>query len=362
MSDRTLTIARDVPLAPRCTLEVGGRASHFVEVDGEDHVREALAWADERSLGVEVLGGGSNVLIADRGLDALVMRVRSGEIRSLGGGVVDVAAGVTWDDLVAWTVREDLAGLECLSGIPGDVGAAPMQNVGAYGQEVGETIERVVTVSRRTGERVEMSAAECDFGYRDSVFKREAAGEHVITEVRFRLQPGGAPTIRYPELERAVLEQRGERTLASVRETVIALRRRKSMVLDPQDDNRRSAGSFFVNPVLDDDALKRTRAQVRDALGESVAMPSYPAEGGTKIPAAWLIERAGFVKGTTCGHVGISTNHSLAIINRGGASALELVAFATEVRATVRERFAVELHPEPRLLGFRAEETAALVG
>ena len=207
-----------------------------------------------------------------------------------------------------------------------------------------------------------MSAADCAFGYRDSVFKHEGAGAHVITEVRFRLRPGEGPTIRYPELERAVVEQRGESTLASVRSTVIALRRRKSMVLDPQDDNRRSAGSFFVNPVLDDDALAVTRARVREALGDDVTMPSFPADGGTKIPAAWLIERAGLTKGTTRGRVGISSNHSLALVNRGGATASELVAFASEVRATVRERFAVTLDPEPRLLGFRPEETAALVG
>ena len=362
MNDGKLIIARDVPLAPKCTLEVGGCAAYFAEVRGERRVREALAWADERSLGVEVLGGGSNVLIADRGLDDLVIRVRADRIVDLGGGVVDVAAGVVWDDLVAWAGRHDLAGLECLSGIPGDVGAAPMQNVGAYGQEVGETIERVVTVSRRTGERVELSAADCGFGYRDSVFKHEAAGEHVITEVRFRLRPGEKPTIRYPELERAVVERQGVASLASVRSTVIALRRRKSMVLDPDDRNRRSAGSFFVNPVLDDKALEVTRECVRDELGDDVTMPTYPAEGGTKVPAAWLIERAGLVKGTTRGRVGISSNHSLAIINRGGAKASELVAFATEVRTVVRERFAVTLHPEPRLLGFRPEETAALVG
>lgn len=362
VSDGSLRIARDVPLSDRCTLGVGGRAAYLVEVSTQEQVREALAWAEARSLGIEILGGGSNVLIADRGLDALVVRVRATRIDAAGGGVVDVGAGVAWDDLVAWAVAQDLAGLECLSGIPGDVGAAPMQNVGAYGQEVGETIERVVAVSRRTGERVEMSAADCRFGYRDSVFKHEAAGAYVVTEVRFRLRPGAGPTIRYPELERAVMEQRGEATLASVRKTVIALRRRKSMVLDPEDPNRRSAGSFFVNPVLDDHALSVTRARVQEVLGDAAAMPAYPADGGTKIPAAWLIERAGLVKGTTRGNVGISTNHSLAIVNRGGATARELVAFASEVRETVRERFAVTLDPEPRLMGFEAEEVAGLVG
>ena len=362
MTQDSLTILQDVPLAPRCTLEVGGCASHLVEVTGEDEVRQALRWAEERSLGVEVLGGGSNVLIADRGLDALVIRVRASGITERGDGVVDVGAGVSWDELVGWSVSRGLAGIECLSGIPGDVGAAPMQNVGAYGQEVSETIERVVAVSRRTGDRVELSGAECAFGYRDSVFKHEAAGRYVITEVRFRLRPSDRPTIRYPELERAVREARGEPTLASVRDTVIALRRRKSMVLDPDDVNRRSAGSFFVNPILDDEALEVARARAREELGDEVAIPTYPAEGGTKVPAAWLIERAGWGKGTTRGRVGISTKHSLAIVNRGGATAAELVGFASEVRAAVREKFSVALLPEPRLLGFRPEETAALVG
>jgi len=358
----SLSIARDVPLASRCTLEVGGAARFFVEVADEEQVRAALDWAADRELDVAVLGGGSNVLIADRGLDALVLRVRAAGIEERGSGIVDVGAGVAWDSFVAWAVSCGYAGIECLSGIPGDVGAAPMQNVGAYGQEVGETIERVTAVSRQTGERVVLAADRCGFGYRDSVFKHEAAGQYIITEVRFRLRPGEGPTIRYPELERTVREQRGEPSLESTRATVIALRRLKSMVLDPEDENRRSAGSFFVNPVLDDEAFAIARAKVREALGDEITMPSYPAEGGTKIPAAWLIERAGLAKGTTRGNVGISTRHSLAIVNRGGAKASELVAFATEIRATVRERFAVTLHPEPRLLGFTTEETAALMG
>jgi UDP-N-acetylmuramate dehydrogenase len=355
-----MKIERDVPLAPRTTMEVGGRARFFAEAETEDDVREALAWAAERDLPVEVLGGGSNVIVADRGLEALVLRYRAEAIGDRGDGVVEVAAGVSWDALVSWAVERGYAGLECLSGIPGDVGAAPMQNVGAYGQEVAETIERVSTVSRTTGERSSFDARACGFGYRDSVFKGREAGRHVVTEVRFRLRPGGPPTIRYPELERAVRDA-GEPDLATVRRTVIALRRNKSMVIDPSDENHRSAGSFFVNPVLDDDGLAVTEERVKAQLGDEVTMPRYPAEGGTKLPAAWLIERAGMTKGTTRGRVGISTKHCLALVNRGGATAGELIAFAAEVRAAVRELFAVALTPEPRLLGFTAEETAALL-
>jgi len=345
------------PLAPRTTLGVGGPARFYVEAGAEPEVAEALAWARDRGIPTLVLGGGSNLLVADRGFDGLVLRplVRGVDARDRDGAVeVDAGAGERWDDLVARAVASGWAGVECLSGIPGDVGATPIQNVGAYGQEVAETIARVRAVERATGEVIELDAARCGFGYRDSVFKREDRDRYVITGVRFALRAGGAPGVRYAELAKK-LAPRARPTLAEVREAVIALRRGKSMVLDPADENGRSAGSFFMNPTVG--------AAEADRLAEALGgeMPRYPAAGGqVKLSAAWLIERAGFRKGAHEGAVGISTRHSLAIVNRGGATAAEVAAFARRVRDAVRERCGVTLAPEPVWVGFAAEEMAKL--
>ncbi len=346
-----------VPLAERTTLGVGGAARYYVEAADEAAVMKALSWAGENEVDIEVLGGGSNALIADAGVDALVLRVRDDHRHVEPDGdhvIVDVGAGVCWDELVAWSVANDYAGLECLSGIPGDVGAAPIQNIGAYGQEVSQTIEHVVVIDRDNAQRVVMDAASCQFAYRDSIFKGDANGRYIVVAVRFRLAVGAPPTIAYAELERAVRDH-GAATLATTRDTVLVLRRRKSMVIDPEDENRRSAGSFFVNPIVSVD--------VADAVAASIdePMPRYPvADDRVKLAAAWLIERAGMKKGTRQGNVGISTRHSLAIVNNGGATAEELVAFATTVRQRVRDRFNVKLHPEPRPLGFDPAEIAAL--
>jgi UDP-N-acetylmuramate dehydrogenase len=352
-----MQIREHEPLAPRTTLGVGGPARFYAEAASEPEVAEALAWARARSLPTLVLGGGSNLLVADRGFDGLVLRplVRGVEARDRDGVVeVDAGAGERWDDFVARAVASDWAGIECLSGIPGDVGATPIQNVGAYGQEVAETIVKVRAVDRATGEVVEVPADRCGFGYRDSVFKREDKDRFVITSVRFALRPGGAPGVRYAELAKK-LAAHVRPTLAEVRETVIALRRGKSMVLDPSDENGRSAGSFFMNPTVG--------AAEADRLAEVLGaeMPRFPAAGGqVKLSAAWLIERAGFRKGTHEGAVGISRRHSLAIVNRGGATAAEVAAFARRVREGVRERCGVTLTPEPVLVGFTEEELAAL--
>jgi UDP-N-acetylmuramate dehydrogenase len=339
-----MTPREQVSLADYTTLAVGGPARFFFDAQDRAALTEALAWARERKLPIEVLGGGSNVLIADRGLDALVLRIRDATL-NVEDENVTVGAGMRWDDLVAWSVAEDRAGLECLSGIPGDVGAAPMQNVGAYGQEVSETITRVDVIERATGNALSLLPDACAFGYRDSVFKRSAEGRYVVARVCFRLCSKGAPTVRYPELQRAVSPSP---TLSEVRSAVLALRRGKSMVIDPNDDNRRSVGSFFLNPV------------VAEADADRMASPRYPAAGGVKLSAAWLIEHAGLTKGTTRGPVGLSTRHSLAIINRGGATSTQLIAFAAEVRERVRDRFGVSLVPEPRFLGFEPHELRAL--
>jgi UDP-N-acetylmuramate dehydrogenase len=349
---------RDVALAPRTTFEVGGAARFYFEAESAEEVKAALAWATERGLGVEVLGGGSNVIVADRGIDALVLRVRDRSRRVEREGdevIVEAGAGHGWDALVGWSVAEDHAGIECMSGIPGDVGAAPMQNVGAYGQEVAETIERVSAIERASGAEALFDRAACAFSYRDSFFKRAGRGRYVVTAVRFRLRPRGPATLRYPELTQT-LGGGVDVPLKRVREAVIALRRSKSMVIDAEDDNRRSAGSFFLNPIVGEEEAER----VASLAGQE--MPRFAVEAGrVKLSAAWLIERAGLIKGTVRGRVGISTRHSLAIVNRGGASAAELVDFAAEVRARVHDRFGVALAPEPRLLGFSTEEIAALV-
>jgi UDP-N-acetylmuramate dehydrogenase len=358
-----------VPLAPRTTLGVGGPARWFVEAASEDHVITALAWANAEGIETVVLGGGSNVLVADRGIDALVLSVRIAGIaveeERAGRVVVRAGAGEPWDAFVERAVGAGWAGLECLSGIPGDVGGTPIQNVGAYGQEVSETIVRVHAIDRRLGARALLERDRCRFAYRDSAFKREDSGRFVVTAVTFELGPGGAPAIRYPELSRHLEATLGGRApdLADVRAAVIELRRRKSMVIDPADENRRSAGSFFMNPVLPGEAARSVgdRARAAGVLADGEAMPEYLGGPGlTKLSAAWLIERAGFARGTHEGNVGISTRHTLALVNRGGATAAELVAFAARVRRSVLDRFGVALVPEPVMLGFGPGELDAL--
>ena len=353
-------------LAPLTTFGVGGPARWFVEATSEAAVSAAIAWAREESTPVLVLGGGSNLLVADRGVEALVLRVRIAGISAERRGeamIVEAGAGERWDDLVARAVAEGWAGIECLSGIPGDVGATPIQNVGAYGQDVAETIVHVRTIERASGDVVEMDAAACGFGYRDSVFKRTSKDRLVVTRVTFALRPGGAPGVRYTELARQLTAFKSP-SLSEVRATVLALRKSKSMLLDRDGEDGKSAGSFFMNPTLDEAALAEVSAAVASSgvLGAGEVMPVYPAnEGRTKLAAGWLIERAGFGKGAGEGRVGLSTKHALAIVNRGGATAAEIVAFARRVKDGVRARFGVELQAEPVLVGFSAEETAGLI-
>jgi UDP-N-acetylmuramate dehydrogenase len=356
-----------VPLAPRTTLGVGGPARWLVEAATEDDVRAALAFARERSVPTLVLGGGSNLLVADRGFEGLVLRVRTRGVRVVDEAStvvrVDVGAGERWDDFVAHAVASGWAGVECLAGIPGDVGATPIQNVGAYGQEVRETIERVRVVDRATGEPAELDRDACAFGYRDSVFKREARDRWVVVAVSFALRPGGAPAVAYAELARCFAGRAAEPSLAEVREAVVALRRSKSMVLDPDAENGKSAGSFFMNPTVSPEvaAEVRARAIAHGALAAGETMPAFPAaDGRMKLSAGWLIERAGFPKGTSDGPVGLSTKHALAVVNRGGATASQIVAFALRVRDGVEARFGVALVAEPVLVGFTPDEIAGL--
>ncbi len=352
-------VRRDEPLAPRTTLELGGAAEHFAEVGDDDALRDRLRWARRAGLGVTLLGGGSNAVVPDEGVRGLVLRL-TGEghrVERAVGDVVRVAvrAGTSWDDFVAWAVGEGLAGVECLAGIPGAVGSTPIQNVGAYGQEVAETIVEVRAIDPRTLEARALSPSDCGFAYRESMLKRASLAERpIVTEVVFALRRGGAPAVRYGELERALGPNA---TLAEVRATVLALRRRKSMVLAPHadasDPNRRSAGSFFTNPVVSCEQAERV---VETALREGLvvdrdAVPRWEASGGTKLAAGWLVERAGFSRGLRDGAVGLSTAHALALVHHGGGTTRELLAFAERIARGVRERFGVVLEREPRLLG-----------
>lgn len=340
-----MNLRERVPLAPHCTLGVGGPARWFVDAAEEATVLEALDWARSRSVPVRVLGGGSNVVVADTGVDALVIRM---SLRGVGaerrGDVVEVtaAAGEPWDDLVAATVAQGWAGLECLSGIPGLAGATPIQNVGAYGQEVSETVAAVRALD--TGRRciVTLAGAECGFAYRDSRFKSAEPGRWIVLAVVYHLRPGGPATVRYADVERQLAGRAGPPSLADVRESVLAVRRAKSMVLDPGDDNRRSCGSFFVNPVVT--AADAARVEAR----APVSMPRWPqADGRVKLSAAWLIEQAGFRRGWREGPVGLSTRHALAIVAHDGARARDVVALARRVQDAVEERFGIRLTPEP---------------
>ena len=337
-----LTILDGVPLAPFTTLGIGGPARHYTRIGVSDQLSRALVWARERDLDVLVLGGGSNLLIGDEGFPGLVVHVViDGVAYIAAGGSTEVTAGAgeSWDGLVAAVVGRGLAGVECLSGIPGFVGATPIQNVGAYGQEVAETIVRVEVVDRRTAEVLSITNAECAFGYRDSRFKQADRDRYVVTSVTFRLVNDGAPAIRYPELrkhlEAACVELP---SLGAVREAVLAIRRRKSMVVDTTDPDSRSAGSFFTNPIV--------TPEIADRIGIE-GMPRYPAGDQVKLSAAWLIEQAGFVRGHIAGNVGLSTKHALAIVNRGGGTAREVVGLAGDIRRRVYDKFGVELVPEP---------------
>lgn len=347
-----MQLREHVPLAPYTTLGLGGKARYFIECDSEEQVRAALAHAAERRLSVYVLGGGSNVVFLDSGFPGLVLRITIGgmELRDGASPEVRAGAGVDWDTLVHGVVARGWTGVECLSGIPGTVGGTPIQNVGAYGQEIAETVMSVACLDRTTLERRTFTAGECAFGYRDSRFKRADRGRYVVLEVTLRLARERRPRIRYPELERAVAELGGLETVAPgeavrlVRDAVLALRRRKSMVLDPADPNTRSAGSFFTNPVLSAAAFAELEQRWE-------RIPSFPADGGVKVPAAWLVEQAGFPKGYRRRGSGaaISTSHALALVNLGGTSA-DLLELAEQVRAGVEQQFGIRLAYEPEVV------------
>ena len=364
------SVAR-VPLAGYTTLRLGGPARHFAEAADDVELIGQVWAADERGEPLLVLGGGSNLVVADEGFPGTVVHVATRGVRHRPDGdsvLLTVAAGEDWDTVVAGTVADGLAGLECLSGIPGLAGATPIQNVGAYGQEVAQTLVAVRGYDRERGEVADLTAAECGFGYRTSAFKRSlrtwaaggpgVTGRFVVLGVTFRLERSArSAPVRYAELARALgIAEGGRAPLAEVRSAVLGLRRGKGMVLDAADPDTRSAGSFFTNPVLGLAAFAALERTVAASSGPEVRVPAFPAgPEQVKVPAAWLIERAGFARGYAPGPDGrgarISAKHTLALVNPGGATTASLLALAREIAGAVRKSFGVDLAPEPVLVG-----------
>ncbi len=341
-------------LAPFTTFGIGGPARWFVEALTEEEVVEATTWARDRKVAFFVLGGGSNLLVSDAGFSGLVLRVGL-----LGLSLIEeserrlyrVAAGEDWDTFVERTVQDNCAGIECLAGIPGTVGGTPVQNVGAYGQEVASTIDRVRAFDLRDRAFVEFTAAECEFSYRRSRFNTVDRGRYIVTRVDYRLVSSGAPTLRYGDLQRAFSEGT-EASLPEVAAAVRRIRQSKGMLLVEGDPDCRSAGSFFKNPVVTEEQLRH----IASATGKEP--PRFPAGPGpenarrAKVPAAWLIEQAGFARGYSLGAAAISSRHTLALVNRGGATAAEILVLANQIRSTIESRFMISLEMEPVLTGF----------
>ena len=347
-----MRLQENVPLAPQTTLQVGGPARFFVEADSPEVVQEAIAFARSRQLEIFVLGGGSNLLVADAGWPGLVLKVAIPGIDQRDGAdgkvLFEVGAGESWDGFVARTVAANCAGIECLSGIPGSVGGTPVQNVGAYGQEVSDTIESVQVFDLRDNQVRELCAEACGFAYRTSIFNTSERGRFVVLRVAYALTPGGAPKVEYADLKRH-FEGKPAPTLAEVREAVRQIRARKGMLIVPGDPDCRSAGSFFKNPVLSEEQHNDLQ---RRAEAKRLTVPSYPAlERNRKVSAAWLVEHAGFTRGYTLAHAGISRKHALALVNRGGATAAEIVALKNEIQKRVEEVWGIHLQPEPVFVG-----------
>ena len=351
-----MVIEDNVPLAPLTTLKVGGPAKLFVNASTSDQVMEAVQYAKSNHLPVFVLGGGSNLLVADAGYNGLVLKIAIGGVQTCdahgGRREYELGAGEDWDGFVARAVAEDCAGVETLSGIPGTVGGTPVQNVGAYGQEVAETIQFVRVLDLQTMQVKDLSNAECGFSYRTTIFNSSAQGRYIVLGVTYSLEIGGPARIAYADLKKHFGEPAVHPTLQQTRDAVRAIRLSKAMHIVPDDEDCRSAGSFFKNPIVETTTYEAVAA-IAAQKGSATAPPKYPAaDGRVKISAAWLVENAGFPKGYARGNAGISRKHSLAIVNRGGATAAEIVALKDEVQRGVMDAFGIQLQPEPVMVGF----------
>lgn len=351
-----MLLQENVSLAPLTTFRIGGPARFLVEAKSAGEVREAAAFARSKDLPLFILGGGSNLVVADRGWPGLVLKVAVPGIDQRPGTNADgeilfeVGAGESWDRFVSHAVLAKCAGVECLSGIPGGVGGTPVQNVGAYGQEVSETIESVQVFDLKDAQVRELCNEACGFSYRSSIFNTSERGRFVILRVTYALSPGGEPLISYADLKNHFAGRETSPNLAETREAVRHIRARKGMLIVAGDPDCQSAGSFFKNPVLSE--AQHADLQARAAV-KGLTLPSYPAlEKRRKVSAAWLVEKSGFARGYGFGHVGISSKHALALVNRGGATAAEVLTLKEQIQQRVEEIWGVWLEPEPVMVGF----------
>lgn len=354
--ESTVLIQENVALAQLTTFRIGGPARFFVEAKTVADVRNAVAFAQGKELPLFVLGGGSNLVVADSGWPGLVLKIAIARIERRPGSdaegkiLFDVGAGESWDRFVSHAVMVQCAGVECLSGIPGSVGGTPVQNIGAYGQEVAETIESVEVFDLKDGQVRELCREACGFTYRSSIFNTTERGRFIILRVTYSLMPGGEPRLEYADLKRHFEGRETRPNLAETREAVRHIRALKGMLLVEGDPDGQSAGSFFKNPVLPEEQHQDLRMR---AVARGFSVPSYPAlEKSRKVSAAWLVEKSGFARGYGFGHAGISSKHALAIVNRGGATAAEVLALKDQIQQRVEEIWGVRLEPEPVMVGF----------
>jgi len=348
-----MVITENVALAPLTTLKVGGAARYFIEATSTAEVSQAVEFSKSADLPLFILGGGSNLVISDAGWPGLVLKVGITGINHRHGHdevIFEAGAGEDWDKFVGMVVAHNIAGIECLSGIPGSVGASPVQNVGAYGQEVSNTIESVVALDLRDGQVHELSNEDCGFSYRTSIFNSTERGRYIILQVNFSLKHGAEAYVAYADLKKYFAGWSEKPTLANVRDAVRKIRAGKGMLITAGDDDSRSAGSFFKNPILSADQYQALSAR---AAAKNLQIPSYPAlDAQKKVSAAWLVEHSGFSRGYGNGPVGISRKHALAIVNRGNATAADVLALKEAIQQRVEEIWGIVLEPEPVFVGF----------
>lgn len=352
-----LSIYENKPLAPLTTIKVGGAARFFIEAQTESEIIEAVRWAQNHQIPLLILGGGSNLVISDTGFQGLVLKISTKGIEEYAErGYVDLTAqaGENWDEFVAYCVKHGHHGFECLSGIPGTVGAAPVQNIGAYGQEVSQTVSEIKCYDRLENKIVYLKNGksgkyECGFAYRQSIFNTTGKNRYVILAVGFYFFQQGTPQILYRDLQQYFGDKKPN--LQETRDAVLEIRRAKSMVIDEDDPNSKSAGSFFKNPVVANEKYREISEKAKS--DGKVNVPNFPVdENQVKIPAAWLIENSGFYKGYKLGNAGISANHALALINRGAAQARDIIALKEQIQLNVKKTFGIALQPEPEFIGF----------
>jgi UDP-N-acetylmuramate dehydrogenase len=350
-----LRVQENIPLAPFTTFQVGGPARYFVEAHSQQEAKDAVVYAAEHRLPLFVLGGGSNLVVSDSGWPGLTLKISivgtefEGDLKKMR---FQAGAGENWDSLVALAVSKNCGGIECLSGIPGTVGGTPVQNVGAYGQEVSETITSVHALEIATGKSVEMANADCGFAYRTSIFNTTQREQYIVLEVAYLLHRNIAPKIEYADLKKFFASSTTQPTLQQVRDAVRSIRQSKAMLIVAGDEDCRSAGSFFKNPIVSHAEADRIQT-LAEKLAPGKPLPRYPAaDGRVKLAAAWLVEQSGFHKGYEKGPVGISRKHTLAIVSREGATAKDIFALKDEIQKKVFDQWGVSLQPEPVFVGF----------